>query len=38
MKMEMVVSAPAAGVVGGLCVKEGDSVSGQDLICKILKA
>lgn len=37
MKMEMVVSAPAAGVVGGLCVKEGDSVSGQDLICKIVK-
>ncbi|CAL8577026.1 pyruvate carboxylase [Xanthoria parietina] len=37
MKMEMVISAPHSGKVGGLLVKEGDSVDGQDLICKILK-
>ncbi|KAL4982577.1 carbamoyl-phosphate synthase L chain, ATP binding domain-containing protein [Aspergillus falconensis] len=38
MKMEMVISAPHSGKVSGLLVKEGDSVDGQDLICKITKA
>ncbi|KAJ6161363.1 Pyruvate carboxylase [Penicillium chermesinum] len=38
MKMEMVISAPHSGVVSGLQVKEGDSVDGQDLVCKIGKA
>jgi len=38
MKMEMVISAPHSGSVGSLQVKEGDSVDGQDLVCKILKA
>ncbi|KAJ5895243.1 Pyruvate carboxylase [Penicillium taxi] len=38
MKMEMVISAPHSGKVSGLLVKEGDSVDGQDLICKIAKA
>ncbi|KAA8896194.1 carbamoyl-phosphate synthase L chain, ATP binding domain-containing protein [Sphaerosporella brunnea] len=38
MKMEMVISAPHSGKVHDLCVKEGDSVDGQDLICKIHKA
>ncbi|PGG97068.1 pyruvate carboxylase [Polytolypa hystricis UAMH7299] len=37
MKMEMVISAPHHGVVSGLLVKEGDSVDGQDLICRITK-
>ncbi|KAL8914612.1 MAG: hypothetical protein Q9171_000793 [Xanthocarpia ochracea] len=37
MKMEMVISAPHSGKVGDLKVKEGDSVDGRDLICKILK-
>ncbi|KAI4178782.1 MAG: hypothetical protein LQ348_005538 [Seirophora lacunosa] len=37
MKMEMVISAPHSGKVGELKVKEGDSVDGQDLICKIVK-
>lgn len=37
MKMEMVISAPHAGHVAGLLVKEGDSVDGSDLICKIHK-
>ncbi|KAL8730414.1 MAG: hypothetical protein Q9166_004052 [cf. Caloplaca sp. 2 TL-2023] len=37
MKMEMVISAPHSGKVGDLRVKEGDSVDGQDLICKIVK-
>lgn len=37
MKMEMVVSAPHAGKVTNLGVKEGDSVAGSDLICKIEK-
>ncbi|CAG8977117.1 hypothetical protein HYALB_00003338 [Hymenoscyphus albidus] len=37
MKMEMVISAPHAGKVGQLQVKEGDSVGGADLICKIEK-
>lgn len=35
---EMVISAPHSGKVSGLLVKEGDSVDGQDLICKIAKA
>ncbi|PYI06580.1 pyruvate carboxylase pyc [Aspergillus sclerotiicarbonarius CBS 121057] len=38
MKMEMVISAPHSGKVSSLLVKEGDSVDGQDLICKITKA
>lgn len=33
----MVISAPHSGSVGGLAVKEGDSVDGQDLVCKIVK-
>jgi pyruvate carboxylase len=33
----MVISAPHAGVVSSLQVKEGDSVDGSDLICKIVK-
>ncbi|KAI4211419.1 MAG: hypothetical protein LQ351_005845 [Letrouitia transgressa] len=37
MKMEMVISAPHSGKIGELKVKEGDSVDGQDLICKIVK-
>ncbi|KAI9053646.1 hypothetical protein LZ554_002600 [Drepanopeziza brunnea f. sp. 'monogermtubi'] len=37
MKMEMVISAPHAGKVGSLQIKEGDSVGGADLICKIVK-
>ena len=37
MQQEMVISAPHSGKVGELKVKEGDSVDGQDLICKILK-
>ncbi|MCJ1240618.1 pyruvate carboxylase [Varicellaria rhodocarpa] len=37
MKMEMVISAPHSGKVGSLQVKEGDSVDGQDLVCKIVK-
>ncbi|KAI4133482.1 MAG: hypothetical protein LQ338_000218 [Usnochroma carphineum] len=37
MKMEMVISAPHSGKVADLLVKEGDSVDGQDLICKIVK-
>ncbi|KAA6407434.1 MAG: pyruvate carboxylase [Lasallia pustulata] len=37
MKMEMVISAPHSGKVGTLLVKEGDSVDGQDLVCKIVK-
>ncbi|KAK8050055.1 pyruvate carboxylase [Apiospora phragmitis] len=38
MKMEMVISAPHNGKVSGLEVKEGDSVDGSDLVCKITKA
>ncbi|PWY63343.1 pyruvate carboxylase [Aspergillus eucalypticola CBS 122712] len=38
MKMEMVISAPHSGKVSSLLVKEGDSVDGQDLVCKIVKA
>jgi len=37
MKMEMVISAPHSGKIGSLLVKEGDSVDGQDLVCKIVK-
>ena len=33
----MVISAPHSGKVGDLLVKEGDSVDGQDLVCKIVK-
>ncbi|KAK8055786.1 pyruvate carboxylase [Apiospora rasikravindrae] len=38
MKMEMVISSPHNGKVSGLQVKEGDSVDGSDLVCKITKA
>ncbi|SPN96835.1 probable PYC2 Pyruvate carboxylase 2 [Cephalotrichum gorgonifer] len=38
MKMEMVISAPHNGKVAGLLVKEGDSVDGSDLVCKIIKS
>lgn len=38
MKMEMVISAPHSGKVGEIFVKEGDSVAGSDLVCKIAKA
>jgi pyruvate carboxylase len=34
----MVVSAPHNGKVANLLVKEGDSVAGGDLLCKIVKA
>lgn len=34
---EMVISAPHSGKIDELRVKEGDSVAGQDLVCKILK-
>ncbi|RYP65304.1 hypothetical protein DL771_008373 [Monosporascus sp. 5C6A] len=37
MKMEMVISAPHNGKVSGLQVKEGDSVDGSDLVCKITR-
>jgi pyruvate carboxylase len=37
MKMEMVISAPHNGKVAGLQVKEGDSVDGSDLVCRIVK-
>ncbi|EPS35794.1 hypothetical protein H072_10766 [Dactylellina haptotyla CBS 200.50] len=38
MKMEMVISAPHSGVIAELQIKANDSVDGQDLICKIVKA
>ncbi|KAK9468614.1 carbamoyl-phosphate synthase L chain, ATP binding domain-containing protein [Lipomyces arxii] len=38
MKMEMIISAQAAGKVSEVAVREGDSVDGSDLICKIGKA
>lgn len=34
----MVISAPHSGKVSGLQVREGDSVDGQDLVCRISKA
>ncbi|ELR06254.1 pyruvate carboxylase [Pseudogymnoascus destructans] len=37
MKMEMVVTAAHNGVIAQLVVKEGDSLSGQDLICRVVK-
>lgn len=37
MKMEMVISAPHSGHVNDIQVKEGDSVAGSDLVCKIVK-
>ncbi|EQL00334.1 pyruvate carboxylase [Ophiocordyceps sinensis CO18] len=37
MKMEMVISAPHSGKVASLQVKEGDSVDGSDLVCRITK-
>lgn len=33
----MVISAPHSGKIDSLGVKEGDSVDGQDLVCKIVK-
>ena len=33
----MVISAPHNGKVSGLLVKEGDSVDGSDLVCRIVK-
>jgi pyruvate carboxylase len=33
----MVISAPHAGKITDLSVKEGDSVDGSDLVCKIGK-
>jgi pyruvate carboxylase len=36
-EQEMVISAPHAGVVGQLAVREGDSVDGSDLVCRIIK-
>ncbi|EXJ79355.1 pyruvate carboxylase [Capronia epimyces CBS 606.96] len=38
MKMEMVISAPHSGKVGHIQVREGDSVAGLDLVCRIEKA
>jgi pyruvate carboxylase len=38
MKMEMVISAPHSGKIASLQVKEGDSVDGSDLVCRITKA
>ena len=35
---EMVISAPHNGVVSGLQVREGDSVDGSDLVCRITKS
>lgn len=35
---EMVISAPHSGKVGSLQVREGDSVDGSDLVCRIEKA
>lgn len=37
MKMEMVVSAASSGKVADVLVKEGDSVDGSDLLCKIVR-
>lgn len=34
----MVISAPHSGKVGELVVREGDSVDGSDLICRIVKS
>lgn len=34
----MVISAPHSGKIAELHVKEGDSVDGQDLVCKIAKS
>jgi pyruvate carboxylase len=33
----MVISAPHSGKIGGLAVRDGDSVDSQDLVCKIVK-
>lgn len=38
LSQEMVISAPHNGKVSGLQVREGDSVDGTDLVCKIAKA
>lgn len=37
MKMEMVISAPVSGKVGELLVRAGESVDGNDLLCRIVK-
>jgi pyruvate carboxylase len=34
----MVISAPHSGKVDDLKIKEGDSVDGSDLVCRIVKA
>jgi pyruvate carboxylase len=34
----MIISAPHSGKVAELQAKEGDSVAGGDLICRIVKA
>ena len=34
----MVISAPHSGIIAELQIKANDSVDGQDLICKIVKA
>jgi pyruvate carboxylase len=34
----MVISAPHNGVVSTLMVREGDSVDGSDLVCRIVKS
>ena len=33
----MIISAPRAGKIGSLGVREGDSVDAQDLVCRIVK-
>ena len=38
MKMEMVISAPHSGKISELQVKEGDSIAGSDLVCKVVKS
>ncbi|ODQ55334.1 pyruvate carboxylase [Saitoella complicata NRRL Y-17804] len=38
MKMEMVISAPVGGKVESIQIKEGDSLQGSDLVCKVVKA
>lgn len=35
MKMEMVVQAPKAGVVGSVAIMNGQKLEGDDLICVI---
>lgn len=37
MKMETVVASPVSGRVDEICVKEGDSLSAGDLVCRVVK-